>query len=204
LAPGNGADAWLGLWAAPFLALRSIVINLMAAERAGNKLTYLANRDALTGVLNRGGLMRSYAGLEPGPVALMLIDVDRFKQLNDTHGHGVGDEVLRRFASSASLHLRSHDLFARQGGDEFVIVLKGCPAEKAVETAQKIRAAFAASLAEMEGLVVQPTLSIGVATEKCGPGDLETLLQRADLALYARKRNGRDGIDTFEEGRQAA
>ncbi|MCQ1835606.1 GGDEF domain-containing protein [Neorhizobium galegae] len=202
--PGNGADAWLGLWAAPFLALRSIVINLMAAERAGNKLSYLADRDALTGVLNRGGLMRCYAGLEAGPVALMLIDVDHFKQLNDTHGHAVGDEVLRRFASSASLHLRNGDLFARHGGDEFVIALKGSPVEKAVETAQKIRAAFADSLREMEDLTVLPTLSIGVAAEICGPGELESLLQRADQALYARKRNGRDGIDTFEEDRQAA
>ncbi len=122
--PGSHIDVWIGLWAAPFLALRSIVINLMAAERAGNKLSHLADRDALTGVLNRGGLMRSYAGLEAGPIALMLIDVDHFKQLNDTHGHAIGDEVLRRFASSASTHLRSSDLFARHGGDEFVIVLK--------------------------------------------------------------------------------
>ena len=198
-AAGNGVDAWLGLWAAPFLALRSIVINLVAGERAGGKLLSLADRDALTGVFNRGGLSRAYAALGPGPVALMLIDIDHFKQLNDTHGHAVGDDVLRRFAASASSHLRSSDLFGRHGGDEFVIALKGCPVEKAVEVAQNIGNAFAQSLADMQ-LVVLPTLSIGVAVEICGPGDLEDLLHRADQALYERKRNGRNGVEAYAAG----
>ncbi|MFB9947404.1 GGDEF domain-containing protein [Rhizobium puerariae] len=195
---GDTAHAWVALSAMVFLTLRSMVIMLMAAERAGNQLRTVAHADPLTGVLNRGGLVSSFPALSPRPLAVLLIDIDHFKQLNDTHGHAMGDEVLRAFAVSASNALDGEDLIARHGGDEFVIVLKERSLEQAVAIAEHIRLAFTASLCRLgDRLSVLPTLSIGAAAETSGPSELEALLHMADQALYARKRQGRDGVDAF-------
>jgi len=195
---GNAVHAWVALSAMVFLTLRSMVIMLMAAERASAQLKAAAHCDPLTGVLNRSGLVRAFAGLSARPLAVLVVDIDHFKQINDTHGHAMGDEVLRSFASSAAGALQPGDLLARHGGDEFVIVLKERSLEQAVAAAEHIRLAFTASLAGLDQpLLILPTLSIGAAVETSGPADLEGLLHKADQALYARKRQGRNGVDAF-------
>ncbi|MGK6311852.1 GGDEF domain-containing protein [Neorhizobium sp. DT-125] len=201
----NQVHVWMALSALVFLMLRSMVLMLMAAERTSTQLRDAAHRDPLTGALNRGGLAQAFDSLSAKPLAALVVDIDYFKQLNDTHGHAAGDEVLRAFASSAAGELHTGDLIARYGGDEFVIVLKERSLEQAVATAEDIRLAFTASLGRLNRpLSVLPTLSIGAAAKTSGPSDLEALLHKADQALYARKRQGRDGVDVFRDNVLAA
>lgn len=195
---------WMAATAVVFVALRSMVIVLMAAERSRNELAELAYHDPLTGALNRGGLAQRLALRKAQSLALLAIDLDYFKQLNDEHGHVVGDEVLKLFARSARDTLRPGDLLSRQGGDEFLAVLKDVSEEGAVAVAERIRAAFANAASEMPGPALSPTLSIGVAT--CGPADADfaRLLERADAALYSSKRQGRDRVRASVEHEKAA
>ncbi|MDX3927704.1 MAG: GGDEF domain-containing protein [Shinella sp.] len=200
----NGAHVWLAMMAVVFITLRSVVIVLLAAERSQRKLSELAHHDPLTGALNRSGLAKSFAAAGNGPLSLLIVDIDHFKALNDTHGHAAGDDMLRLFASIAGGQLRTGDLLARQGGDEFVVVLKDASVEDAVRIAERIREAFTRAATDMQGLSVFPTLSIGVARRAAMAADLESLLQKADEALYRSKREGRNRVETFDEGRRAA
>lgn len=205
--PGAFGDSvvhgWMGATAVVFFALRSVVIVLMAAERSRNKLIDLAHRDPLTGALNRGGLAQRLPFRRAQSFALLAIDIDNFKQLNDQHGHVLGDDILRLFARVAQTMLRPSDLLSRQGGDEFLAVLKDITDAEAVQTAESMRLAFSAAVGQVPGLTVFPTLSIGVAT--CGETDVdfEQLLRKADEALYASKRRGRNRVEA-SEGEQAA
>ncbi|MBB4480381.1 diguanylate cyclase (GGDEF)-like protein [Rhizobium etli] len=177
---------------------------LMAAERSRNQLTELAHHDPLTGALNRGGLAQRLPALGSQPVSLLIIDIDHFKQLNDRHGHAAGDEILRLFVNVSRNILQPHDLLARQGGDEFLAVLKKASQEEAVAIAERIRLTFAATVMQRPDLAVFPTLSIGVATRAQSDGDFERLVHKADEALYRSKREGRNRVETFWEGQQAA
>ncbi|KRB51872.1 diguanylate cyclase [Rhizobium sp. Root708] len=205
--PGAFGDSpvhgWMGATAVVFLALRSVVVVLMSAERNRAKLIDLAHRDPLTGVLNRSGLAQHLPLKPPQSLALLAIDIDGFKQLNDQHGHAVGDDILRLFAWVAQTALRPGDLLSRHGGDEFVVVLKGMTGAEAVQIAEGMRQAFSAAVAQMPGLTVFPTLSIGVATSCKAETDFEQLLRKADEALYASKRHGRDRVEA-SAGEQAA
>ncbi|WP_454851780.1 GGDEF domain-containing protein [Rhizobium binxianense] len=201
---GSGAHVWLALSAMVFLTLRSMVIVLMAAERSQNKLTELAHNDPLTGALNRSGLANSFAAAGSQPLSLLIVDIDHFKALNDSHGHAAGDDMLRLFASVARSQLRSGDLLARQGGDEFVAVLKNASVEDAVTVAERIRQAFRDAVDDMRGLAAVPTLSIGVARRTPAHIGLESLLQKADEALYRCKRQGRNRVEAYVEERQVA
>lgn len=196
---GSGAHAILGLVVMTFLTLRGMLIVLMAAERAANQLKDAAHHDQLTGLLNRNGLLNALQGGPPDRMALLLVDLDHFKQLNDAGGHALGDRVLQAFASSAASVAGRGDLVARHGGDEFVMLLRHRDAGEAVATAERLCLAFARALVRIETkLPVKPTLSIGVAVEAPGGEALEALLQRADHALYLVKRRGRDGIEVHE------
>jgi diguanylate cyclase (GGDEF)-like protein len=190
--------------AVAFIMLRSMAMVLMAAERSRNQLTELAHHDPLTGALNRGGLAQHLPALGSQPVSLLIIDIDHFKQLNDRHGHAAGDDMLRLFASVSRGIMRSNDLLARQGGDEFLAVLKNVSREDAVAIAERIRLAFAAAVMQRPDLVVFPTLSIGVAARSESGGDFERLVQKADEALYRSKREGRNRVEVFGENQQAA
>lgn len=196
---GAETHALLGLVVMAFLALRGMLIVLMAAERAANQLREAAHHDALTGVLNRGGLVNALQSASPGRMALLLVDLDHFKQLNDTGGHALGDKVLKTFAFTATSITDADDLVARHGGDEFVIMLRHQDTEEAVATAERLRLVFAQTLGRLDAeLPVRPTLSIGVAVDVDGGEILEALLQRADHALYRVKRRGRDGVEAYE------
>ncbi|MGO7032390.1 GGDEF domain-containing protein [Rhizobium ruizarguesonis] len=200
----SAIHSWMAVSAVAFIMLRSMAMVLMAAERSRNQLTELAHHDPLTGALNRGGLAQHLPALASQPVSLLIIDIDHFKQLNDRHGHAAGDDMLRLFASVSRGIMRSDDLLARQGGDEFLAVLKNASREDAVAIAERIRLAFAAAVLQWPDLAVFPTLSIGVAARAESGGDFERLMQKADEALYRSKREGRNRVEVFGENQQAA
>jgi diguanylate cyclase (GGDEF)-like protein len=209
-----GPDQWLALTAAVFICLRGITIVLMASERSRNKLIELAHHDPLTGAMNRSGLADAFGRLEvvqqvgtAASLSVFLIDIDHFKTLNDTHGHAVGDRILLLFVQAAKTQLRAGDIVARQGGDEFVVVLERTAIGDAVHIAERIRVAFHDAVQREADLDILPTLSIGVTEGRAGRDDLEALLQGADEAVYRAKRDGRDRVEVrapMPEGAAAA
>jgi diguanylate cyclase (GGDEF)-like protein len=201
-ADASSAHRWLAVAASVILNLRGITVLQMAAERNRNLLLALAQHDPLTGALNRGGLEWSVAQLaprgtaSPARISLLLIDIDHFKLLNDTLGHAAGDAMLRHFASVAKSQLRSRDVLARQGGDEFIALLPDTSLEDAVRVAERIRQAFDVRLEGAAALQTRPTLSIGVASGDIVAERFDAILQMADQALYRSKRQGRNRVQT--------
>lgn len=192
---GDGAHVWLAVSAVMFIMMRSMIMLLMGSERNHNELVERAHRDPLTDALNRAGLARSFAPLAARTQSVLAIDIDHFKELNDRHGHNEGDEILRLLSSVARANLRPGDLFARQGGDEFVAVLRDVSPDQAVQVAERIRQAFAEAVAARK-LSVHPTISVGVARYLPAESDLDGALQKADAALYRSKRQGRNRVAT--------
>jgi diguanylate cyclase (GGDEF)-like protein len=198
---------WMAATSEVFITLRGFTLLLMAAERSHQLLADHAQRDPLTGALNRSGLHLSYERLAAarravrqdddvmlGVVSLIVIDLDHFKTINDTHGHAMGDDVLRLFAAIASADLRTGDTLARYGGDEFVVLLPHTAGGEALAIAERIRVAFANAAGSLGALAVQPTLSIGIAAGSLADDTLDTILPRADEALYRSKREGRNRV----------
>ena len=162
----------------------------------------MAFTDSLTGLYNRRYLMthldRKLMGIaETGkPVSVMLFDVDHFKAVNDTHGHGVGDDVLVKLAEVASDNLRSVDLVARLGGEEFVVVMPESNAATAIQVAERLCAQVAESTIDLpDGTPLSVTISIGVATSETAEEMADDLIERADGALYTAKNAGRNRVE---------
>ena len=172
---------------------------LLAAREA---LREQATHDGLTGLLNRNAILEvlqkelARACREGHALALLMVDLDRFKQVNDTHGHSAGDAVLRDAALRMKETVRGYDSVGRYGGEEFVIVLPGCDGDSAFTQAERVRETFAASpfLAGPQGLPV--TCSIG-ASSRARPSEADgaALLHEADLALYRAKAKGRNKVE---------
>ncbi|MGA0612618.1 sensor domain-containing diguanylate cyclase [Caldimonas sp. KR1-144] len=169
-------------------------------ERANEELDRLARRDALTGLHNRRSaderLLDEIARVRRHgrPLSALVVDVDCFKRINDQHGHEAGDAVLRELAQRLPRMLRATDFVARQGGEEFLVLLPATGAPQAHEVAEKLRRAIALEPVEPVGTV---TASIGVATltpQMEAVSDPVALLRRADDALYAAKRGGRNRV----------
>jgi two-component system cell cycle response regulator len=160
----------------------------------------LALIDPLTGLYNRR-FLNAHLGTvlqqmqEQGkPVSLVVADVDHFKAVNDTYGHDAGDEVLRAVAQRILGNIRSFDMAARLGGEEFVVVMPDTPPEDAMAAAERLRAKIAESpLAAVGGRAICVTASLGVAASVRGD-ESAALLKRADQALYAAKRDGRNRV----------
>lgn len=174
-----------------------------ALEQSNSRLSEIALLDSLTGVSNRRSFDQIFA-VEWGraqrtraPLSLLLIDVDHFKRINDTHGHQAGDECLRNTARLLSAALdRPADLIARYGGDEFAILLAETDSLGAFTVAVRIRAAMAKDSAQAS---TPTTLSIGVSTwNAVGEASSDELIRAADRALYAAKHNGRDRIELID------
>ena len=164
---------------------------LVAANGALSELAYL---DGLTGLGNRRAfdrdLPRACAG--PGTIAIVAVDIDHFKQINDTLGHAAGDEVLLAIGQRLVAHSRAGDTVARLGGDEFVTVLAGADLDTAAAVAERLRADVSRSPIDTVAGPVDVTLSVGVAS---GTGEeAASLLRRADEALYVAKSAGRDAV----------
>ena len=174
-----------------------VALRLHAAE-AG--LRHLALTDALTGLANRRHALDQLDRASSAsrrwhlPIGVLLVDVDHFKAVNDTHGHDVGDEVLAEVAARLSCAVREEDLVARWGGEEFLVLTVGVDAGGAVALARRLHRAVAdrpVDLADASPLAV--TVSVGVAH---GGGDHHPLLVEADRALYRAKDQGRDRVET--------
>jgi diguanylate cyclase (GGDEF)-like protein len=171
--------------------------------RLMSRLRNLANVDSLTGIPNRRAFFEEAELLfegqplaGPGRHSVLMIDVDYFKEVNDTFGHRAGDRVLSVVAACVKSQLRSADLVGRYGGDELVIALAGCEGPGAYVVADRIRSVVAATPIVTEDGVVNVTLSIGVAGADHGEA-LLPVLARADLALYDAKRAGRACVREF-------
>jgi two-component system, sensor histidine kinase LadS len=170
-----------------------------------DKLVKLATTDSLTGIWNRR-YFRSLAKREldrtnryGGELALIMIDLDHFKKINDTYGHAVGDEALKMVAGTGHATLRRIDIFARYGGEEFVIALPETPLEQAVQVAERLRLTLAETPITTENGHLHITVSIGLTITGPGSTDLNTLIQQADEALYQAKDNGRNRVEVFRQ-----
>lgn len=126
------------------------------------------------------------------PLSLLVIDIDWFKQVNDRHGHAVGDTVLRSVAQVTQQVLRGDDLLFRYGGEEFVVLLRATPAAGAADVAERIRATIAAASCVCASKDIKVTVSIGAATLGAEGGD--GLFERSDHALYQAKQQGRNRV----------
>ena len=170
-------------------------------ELNNKQLNTLAATDPLTEIRNRRSFFDiaekyySIATRTKEALSLMMIDLDRFKSVNDKYGHAAGDEVLKEFTSIVKKQLRESDLFARYGGEEFVIVLANTKIEGAEKLAEKIRSAVAADFLVVEKGEIKITVSIGVSELGQKDVSVDDILARADQALYLAKGNGRNRIE---------
>jgi diguanylate cyclase (GGDEF)-like protein len=168
------------------------------------ELRRAAITDALTGIANRRYLVArleqelAFARRHDMPLAVMMIDLDRFKEVNDRHGHGVGDRLLEEVVHLLSHTIRQEDVLARYGGDEFVVLARGQTNAAATVLAQRLRDVLSKHPFTVVGNQVHVTLSIGIAgfEPACDAGALtaQQLLTRADAALYRAKEQGRDDV----------
>ncbi|RZI87286.1 MAG: sensor domain-containing diguanylate cyclase [Pseudomonas sp.] len=176
------------------------------------RLEHQATIDHLTGALTRSAFTRLANALldsrqqldQAMPLTLMMLDIDHFKSINDRHGHGVGDQVLRTFAHALQEQLRDGELFARLGGEEFVVVLPGLAPEHAQFTAERLRRAVQDLHLNHADPHLQMTVSIGLAgCAEGGPSPaLDALLVCADKALYRAKARGRNCVELAEQALQ--
>ena len=169
-------------------------------ESVNNTLA-MAVTDQLTGLYNRRyfdrhlTLMLDKAREQERDMALMLIDMDYFKSVNDTHGHDIGDAVLKEFALRLRRNIRGVDLACRFGGEEFVVLMPDTDYRQAQGVAERVRMAVAEQDFETSGTNALPiTVSVGVTLNEGEADTPEQLLKRADVALYRAKREGRNRV----------
>lgn len=166
----------------------------------------MASRDPLTGIYNRRSFMdlgrqqlaRAHRFCEP--LAVLVLDVDHFKRINDTYGHAVGDDALRMVAGACQSILREYDVLGRLGGEEFVVVLPGATADESRVVAERVRRHIARMPIVATGDSFRLTCSIGIAGVDGATDTLEKAIHRADLALYRAKHEGRNRVIVFEPG----
>ncbi|MEO6293615.1 MAG: diguanylate cyclase [Burkholderiaceae bacterium] len=170
------------------------------------RLTQMAMYDTLTGLLNRRALADATSRLaalqqrRALPLCVLMMDIDHFKNVNDTHGHAVGDLALQHIAKQLQSFMRTEDCVARWGGEEFIVVLAGATLPAAIQVAERIRACIAATPVPLSGQQTLPlTLSIGVSDwSPCDGDDFEAAVSRADNALYRAKAEGRNTVQSQE------
>jgi two-component system cell cycle response regulator len=208
----GAVDVWTAADAAPELIARVRVAYrsrqlLDLALRRYSDLEDLAYRDELTELPNRRGAARqidvlvSRARRHGHQLALLMIDADRFKAVNDEHGHAVGDVVLRELAARLRERVRREDVVGRWGGEEFVVALPETTPDAAAAVAESLRSAIASRPVAAHDVVLDATVSIGVAAWT--GQELDELVQCADRALYAAKAAGRDRV-VLEQAVRAA
>ncbi len=189
----------------------SVAFLLMQTERADFTAQQLASTDPLTGAYNRRTFLAlfekelSRARRFDTSLSLVLLDLDHFKRINDTHGHVVGDRVLQRFADIVRGELRKEDVLVRYGGEEFCILVPDVAGPGAVTLAGRIRAAVAREPLVVDGIRIPLTTSAGVSARiDEGPDGVDRIVSRADEALYMAKRHGRDRVASVALGTRVA
>ncbi len=187
--------------------LASLIVKKAAKELAlaQDRLHKLATQDVLTGLANRGEIMlcvsqeaarikRAREETQSSHFSLIMADVDKFKAINDTYGHPVGDVVLQKVASIMKEHVREYDRVGRYGGEEFLVLLPGTDFEGAKISAERIRKALDVEPVITEKGEIKVTISLGIATVNPQNDDVEKALKRADEALYMAKEAGRNRV----------
>ncbi|MEP7298535.1 MAG: GGDEF domain-containing protein [Burkholderiales bacterium] len=175
-----------------FMALVTLrLVRRLQDQSLRDPLTGLLNRRALDAELQREWLRARRTG---ATFALLAVDIDHFKSVNDAHGHHGGDAVLVAIAQQLRASARQTDVVARTGGEEFVLLMTGVTARGALEAAQRLRHAVAAASVEHAGRQIGVTVSVGVAMPEPGDIDADASMQRADRLLYAAKAAGRDRV----------
>jgi len=203
---GGAADARIPTSTVQALAQASMHTALaLRNARLLGEIERLATRDSLTGLANRRlfdeSLRREAARSQRlgSPLSLLVLDVDHFKQVNDSYGHQTGDDVLREVADALVANTKNFDVAARYGGDEFVVLLPGCGREDAMGVAQRVRNEIAREVGE-----APVTISGGIATMPDNASSAERLMAAADAALYDAKRSGRDRVASSGRGLDVA
>jgi diguanylate cyclase (GGDEF)-like protein len=195
---GPWAQAYYG-YSILFTMLLGPNLLWMVFVRLNERLNELATRDALTLLLNRNGLeevVRRHFGSRPPPqLVLLLLDIDHFKHINDTHGHAAGDLVLRGVGQALTVHLRKGDVVARWGGEEFLVCCVGADTLTAVGLAERLRLAVEASTHLLpDGQVLRCTVSVGVSGSLDSALHWQAATRAADEALYRAKHAGRNRV----------
>ncbi|WP_024577034.1 MULTISPECIES: GGDEF domain-containing protein [unclassified Afipia] len=169
----------------------SLTLNQM---RIANRHKSDAMRDALTGLLNRRALFDGRMGIAPSGTAVVMMDLDYFKTINDRFGHDSGDRILMAFADVIHSNIRAIDLAARMGGEEFCIIMPDAGPKASAAVADRIRTQIEATTVQTENGPVRATVSAGIAVRSVEPETLQALLSRADAALYEAKASGRNRV----------
>jgi len=205
---GHAVDIqWSARWLPEHRVRIGVGHEVTELRRAELELEHRANHDSLTGLVNRHRLRAELqaaidrAADEGGGLALLYIDLDDFKHVNDRGGHAVGDRLLRELAARMQRGVRQNDLVARVGGDEFVVLLPDCGVQVAREVADNLRGRLVAPYRLPEGLF-QLDASIGVATFPADGADAEALLMHADREMYAAKHGDRTRAESIVGGRK--
>lgn len=195
LTPTRVQTLYIGANALMIIAI-TVGLVMLAAERLRSEFEHLATRDSLTGALTRRVLIEACehelarCRRHGRSLALLVMDIDHFKAVNDTHGHQMGDRVLVDFVNRVSALLRRPDLLARFGGEEFVVLLH----ETGLEEAQAVAGRILARIAEPVAGLPSVTVSIGVTVNRPDEEQIDPLLARADRALYKAKEGGRNRV----------
>lgn len=172
----------------------------MVTRRLYLHLAHVASHDPLTGLMNRHAVVEAGARemarslRHAYPLSVLLLDIDHFKRVNDTHGHDAGDAVLRAFAMAVLAALRRDDVLGRYGGEEFLALLPGSDRDAARTVAERVRAAIGAMTVGHGGQAIAVTVSIGIAEIKGPDASWDDTMQAADAALYEAKRSGRNRV----------
>ena len=207
LLPGDGgtvllSSGWVALFVLEIMLYAigtAFVVLVLVNERSMQIHRDAAMTDELTGVFNRRGvleaapLLMAQQARRGENISVLMFDLDHFKSINDRFGHAIGDKALRLFATTATGSTRATDIIGRFGGEEFVAVLPGGPADAKV-VAERVRAAFQAAGVTVAECELNATVSIGAASGAPG-ADLGMLLAAADAALYRAKENGRNRVE---------
>jgi diguanylate cyclase (GGDEF)-like protein len=198
------SSAWisvLSLEAFLMTIATAFILLAMSKERTELRHKTAAMIDPLTGLLNRRAFLADAEALlqqqiaRDRPIAVLLIDLDHFKSINDRFGHAVGDKVLQIFANTARASLRQTDLVGRLGGEEFTVLLADASMDNAYLVADRLRKAFAAAAAVADGEPLHATASVGVSVIVDPRQDLTKLITLADQALYLAKARGRNRVE---------
>ena len=174
----------------------------LAAELAvtNRRLQQAALNDVLTGLPNRRSAMErleeawSATSRSGSPLSVMLIDIDGFKKINDTHGHAAGDAALKAVAETLRSSARKQDAVCRLGGEEFLVICRDADLKASLQSAERLRSAVASNAMVADGVSIRLTVSVGVAAREGGTANIDALIRAADQATYAAKDAGRNRI----------